>query len=371
MGTQKLKAAVISAGMIANSGHIPAYKAFSQNVSLEAVCDLNASAARDTALRHDIPRWYSDVAAMLEEVHPDLVSVCTPNSTHKGLVAQALKAGANVICEKPLTLHYADTVELYALAEKLGKQLVVCQTSRFQRAYFAARDYIADGVLGNIYYAEIDRIRRRGVPSWGTFHRKAASGGGALADIGIHALDAMLWMLGSPQVSAVSGFTSDRIIHSERGVIYDLKESGAFSGVHTARRFDPAECDVEEFASGSLRTDAGISLNFKVAWAANLSDRNNMMILGDKSGLTLPELKLYGTLGENQTDFSPRLFGLGEYDDRPFAGHYYLIRHVIGVLNGTESMMITPQQVINTAATLEMFYRSSELGREVRRSEIL
>ena len=56
------------------------------------------------------------------------------------------------------------------------------------------RDYIADGVLGNIYYAEIDRIRRRGVPSWGTFHRKAASGGGALADIGIHALDAMLWI---------------------------------------------------------------------------------------------------------------------------------------------------------------------------------
>ena len=181
----------------------------------------------------------------------------------------------------------------------------------------------------------------------------------------------MLWMLGSPQVSAVSGFTSDRIIHSERGVIYDLKESGAFSGVHTARRFDPAECDVEEFASGSLRTDAGISLNFKVAWAANLSDRNNMMILGDKSGLTLPELKLYGTLGENQTDFSPRLFGLGECDDRPFAGHYYLIRHVIGVLNGTESLMITPQQVINTAATLEMFYRSSELGREVRRNEIM
>lgn len=165
-----------------------------------------------------------------------------------------------------------------------------------------------------------------------------------MADIGIHALDAMLWMLGSPQVSAVSGFTSDRIIHSERGVIYDLKESGAFSGVHTARRFNPAECDVEEFASGSLRTDAGISLNFKVAWAANLSDRNNMMILGDKSGLTLPELKLYGTLGENQTDFSPRLFGLGEYDDRPFAGHYYLIRHVIGVLNGTESLMITPSR---------------------------
>lgn len=78
MGTQKLKAAVISAGMIANSGHIPAYKAFSQDVSLEAVCDLNASAARDTALRHDIPRctlmwrlcWRKSIPIWYPSAHP-------------------------------------------------------------------------------------------------------------------------------------------------------------------------------------------------------------------------------------------------------------------------------------------------------------
>lgn len=370
MSMQTIKAAVISAGMIANQGHIPAYKTFSREVSLEAVCDLNENAARDTALRHGIPKWFTDVQTMLEEVRPDLVSVCTPNATHKPLVRQALLAGANVICEKPLALTYADTVELFDLARQQNRLLIVCQTSRYQRAYFAARDYIAAGTLGNIYYAEIDRIRRRGVPSWGTFHRKAYSGGGALADIGIHALDAMLWMLGSPKVTAVSGSSSDRIIHSERNIRYDLKESGAFSGVHTVRKFDPDECDVEEFASGSIRTETGCSLNFKVAWAANLPDRSNMIILGDKAGITLPELKLYGTLGENQTDFAPRLFGLGEYDDRPFSGHYYLIRHVIDVLNGADSLMITPEQVINTSAAVELFYRSCAQGREVFRSEL-
>ena len=92
--------------------------------------------------------------------------------------------------------------------------------SRFQRAYFAARDYIADGFLEIFTTRKLTESGAEG-PLVGTFHRKAASGGGALADIGIHALDAMLWMLESPQVSAVSGFTSDRIIHSERGVIYD------------------------------------------------------------------------------------------------------------------------------------------------------
>lgn len=370
MGTKKWKAAVISAGMIANQGHIPAYRDFSEDVSLEAVCDLNEAAARDTALRHGIPKWFTDVQTMLDTVKPDLVSVCTPNVTHKPLVRQALLAGANVICEKPLALSYADTMELYELARQQNRMLVACQTSRFQRAYFAARDYIASGTLGSVYYAEIDRIRRRGVPSWGSFHHKAASGGGALADIGVHALDAMLWMLGSPRVTAVSGSSSDRIIHSERNVIYDLKESGAFSGVHSARKFDPDTCDVEEFASGCIRTEAGISLNFKVAWAANLPDRSNMIILGDKAGITLPELKLYGTLGENQTDFSPRLFGLGEYDSRPFSGHYYLIRHVIDVLNGKAPLMITPEQVMNTAAVLELFYRSCDLGREVRIEEL-
>lgn len=370
MGTQKLKAAVISAGMIANMGHIPAYKEFSDQVSLEAVCDLNEDAARDTAHRHGIGRWFRDAQEMLDAVKPDLVSICTPNMTHKALVTQALLAGANVICEKPLALSYADTLELYDLAKQQNRQLVVCQTSRYQRAYFAARDYIASGALGEVYYAEIDRIRRRGVPSWGTFHRKQFSGGGALADIGIHALDAMFWMMGSPKAIAVSGSSSDRIIHSERNVIYDLKESGAFSGVHTARKFDPDTCDVEEFASGSIRTAEGISMNFKVAWAANLPDRSNMIILGDKAGLTLPQLQLYGTLGENQTDFSPRLFALGPYDDRPFSGHYYLIRHVLDVLNGKDQLIITAEQVINTAAVVEMFYRSCQLGREVTLAEL-
>ena len=370
METKKLKVAVISAGMIANMGHIPAYQEFSRDVSLEAVCDLNETAARDTARRHGIERWYCDVQAMLDEVKPDLVSVCTPNMTHKALVSQALLAGAHVICEKPLALSYADTLELFALAKKQDRQLIVCQTSRFQRAYFAVRDYVASGTLGNLYYAEIDRIRRRGVPSWGTFHKKAFSGGGALADIGIHALDAMFWMMGSPKAVAVSGSSSDRIIHSERNVIYDLKESGAFSGVHTARKFDPDACDVEEFASGTIRTQEGIALNFKVAWAANLPDRSNMIILGDKAGLTLPELRLYGTLGENQTDFAPRIFGMGEYDSRPFSGHYYLIRHVIDVLKNDVPLLITPEEVINTAAIVEMFYRSCQLGREVTLAEL-
>ena len=86
MQESKLKVAVISAGMISNAAHIPAYKSIPELVDVVAVCDLNPVSAEATAKRHDIPRWYTDAEEMLEKEQPDLVSVCTPNMAHKPMV---------------------------------------------------------------------------------------------------------------------------------------------------------------------------------------------------------------------------------------------------------------------------------------------
>ncbi len=364
MTQRKLKVALISAGMIANQGHLPAYQLFQNEVSVEAVCDVNEEKAFETARRFDIPGTFTNAADMLSTVQPDLVSICTPNASHKSLVKLALESGANVICEKPLALNYADTQELFDLAKTSSRRLVACQTSRYNREYFAARDYVAEGFLGRLYYAEINRIRRRGIPTWGSFHLKSASGGGAMADIGVHALDALLWMIGSPQVTAVCGCASANIVHNERGVIYNPIESGANTVVNAARPFNPLDCDVEEFASGMIRTANGISINFKVAWAANLPNSSAFSILGDKLGMTLPDMKIYTTLGKNQVDTIPRIFGPGKYDDRPFPGHYYLIENMIDVLHERAELLIKPEETLNVAAAIELFYRSAAAGRE-------
>lgn len=370
MDKQKLKAVIISGGMVANFGHIPAYKYFQDRVTLKAICDVNETIAIETARRNEIQGVFTDANEMLKAVQPDIVSICTPNATHKALVKQALEAGVNVICEKPLALSYLDTKELFNLAKYQGRLLVACQTSRFNREYFAAKEYVDAGLLGSLYYAEINRVRRRGIPTWGTFHKKNMSGGGAMADIGVHALDALLWMIGSPKVTSVSGATSSQIIKNERGVIYSLTESGAFAGVNNSRPFNPDECDVEEFASGMMRTDEGININFKVAWAANLPDSSGFSILGSKMGITLPEMKMYLTLGNNQVDSSPRLFGLGEFDNRPFPGHYYLIENVINTMLDREGLLVKPEETLNVAAAIDMFYRSVAADREVVISEL-
>ena len=81
---------------------------------LVAVADIRPEAARETAQRYEIPAWYDDPQKMLDEVKPDWVSVCTPNRRHN-LSILALRAGANVMCEKPLALTWREAKEMLSL----------------------------------------------------------------------------------------------------------------------------------------------------------------------------------------------------------------------------------------------------------------
>ena len=167
-----IKVALIGAGMIVNSAHIPAYRHRADIFQLSAVFDAFEPSAKTTAENNGIPLWYTDAKKMLDEVKPDLVSVCVPNAFHKEYVMLALNAGCHVLCEKPLAFTYADATEMYALAEKQGKLLVACQSMRYTADRLAAKAYVEQGKLGEVYYAEFSRIRRRGIPTWGRFHMK-------------------------------------------------------------------------------------------------------------------------------------------------------------------------------------------------------
>ena len=178
------KVCIISCGMIANSAHIPAYKMFDE-FKIMAVCDINEIAAKDTAERHGIERWYTDAKQMLDEIKPDLVSVCVPNCCHKEYTLMALEAGANVLCEKPLAFTRKDACEMFELAEEKGRILMACQSMRFTPDRLSAKEYITANP-DDVYYGELSRVRRRGIPTWGTFHMNKISCGGAFVDIGVH-----------------------------------------------------------------------------------------------------------------------------------------------------------------------------------------
>lgn len=358
------KVAIISCGMIANCAHIPAYRHLPNDFEIVGVCDVNENAASETAKRHNIPNWYTDAEVMLRELRPDVVSVCVPNALHRKYAEMALLSGANVLLEKPAALTYEDAVAMFELAKKQGKLLMACQSLRFSPDRLAAKRRIEEGALGDIYYAEFSRIRRRGIPTWGSFHIKELSGGGAFVDIGVHMIDSLLWLMGNPKVTSVYGCTQ-RKMSDKTG---SLKESGALKEVvYTSKSYDPTAMDVEDFASGAIELENNARINFKVSWASNLKNEASISLCGDKAGILLPDgVLLSGSDTEEKLDIRPNKF-----EGEEFFGHFYLVENLLGVLNGTEIPCITPEETINVSAVLDCFYKSAALGRSVNINEII
>ncbi len=367
MAQDKLKVGLIGTGMICNIAHVPAWRALAEQVEIVGAADLVAEHAQGTAQAHGIPHWYADPQRMLDELRPDIVSVCTSNAYHKPWTLAALEAGAHVLCEKPVATTYQDALEMYAAAEAAGKLLMVGQSLRFRSENMAAKALAEAGFWGEAYYAEAGAMRRRGVPTWGQFHMAKHSGGGPILDIGVHALDLVLWLMGSPRVIAVSGKTYTKLANHDEGLITLEADSGAPEGVPHARPYDYREFDVEDLGVGFLRLENDASVVLRASWAANIPEgTGNTFILGTKAGMALSPLRLIGTLGPYQADTMPLVPG----HDEPFAmGHIREAAHLVRAIRGEEELSVKKEEVLNVIHALEGLYRSAQSGAEVRLEE--
>lgn len=358
----KLRVAVIGAGMIANEAHLPAWKNLPQDVEVVGVADLRIEAAQYTAKQYDIPHIYQDPAVMLDELQPDITSICTPNAYHKSWTIAALKAGSHVACEKPLTGSYADALEMFATADRCGKQLFPCQSMRFKREFMKAFEIASARMLGEVYYAEVHALRRRGIPTWGSFHKKAQNLGGSLMDLGVHFLDATLWLMGNPKVTAVSGQTYTRFGNRDEGLEVDIAASGAYAGVSNPQTYDYKEFDVEDFCSGFMRMENGATMILKVGWAANLPTMFNVHMAGTEGGLSLRPMTVYTTLGKHVADITPHV---PPDREATFPGHWGMMANIVDVLHGEAEPVVKREEVLNITRAIEGIYTSSEKKKEI------
>ena len=117
---EKIRYACIGAGGIARKKHMRGYSRIPQ-VEITAVCDSNPEAAARLANDFGVSRVYTDYQELLKKERPDLVSVCTPNATHKAITIEALRQGANVHVEKPIALTEAEALEIAAAEKQYGR----------------------------------------------------------------------------------------------------------------------------------------------------------------------------------------------------------------------------------------------------------
>jgi predicted dehydrogenase len=166
------------------------------------VANHRLESAQRFASEHGIQRVTTDWRALVSAPDVDVVVVCTPNALHAPQSIAALEAGKHVLCEKPMATSTADGEAMLAAAARHDRLLLVLHPWRHHGAVIAVRDAIAAGELGRVV-----RTHGYGVHAdWGPggwFTDPALAGGGALVDMGIHAIDTARFLLGEPAALSV------------------------------------------------------------------------------------------------------------------------------------------------------------------------
>jgi predicted dehydrogenase len=116
---------------------------------------VNRQSAEDLAAELNVPGVHQDYRDMLAQQRPDIVSVCTPPALHPEVVRAAIAAGARAVhCEKPVALTYGEALEMVANAADAGVQLTFNLQRRFEPVQRQAREWIAQGEIGDVVTIE-------------------------------------------------------------------------------------------------------------------------------------------------------------------------------------------------------------------------
>lgn len=291
--------------------------------------------------------------ALYERV--DAAIITTPNHVHEDYAVPALKAGLDVLIEKPLAHTVESAKRIATAAQNTDNTCMVGFHNRFAQPVQVLMDYIRDDRFGNVYHIEADYVRRRGVPGRGSwFTSESAAGGGALVDIGAHAIDLTLSLLRFPQVSDVLGMT--RSVFGDRSD-YTYLDMHGDSG--------DGAFDVDDSASALLRCSDGSSISLDVAWAANRPPKTEFVIHGEDAGarldLTTGELTIFETGAIGAPHFSDSTITTQDDD-----AHRSEQRHFIETITADESQTVnTVEQALVVQRVIDAIYRSSVTGDDV------
>ena len=196
-----MKAAIIGNGFIGNA-HRAAFAMFKEegvDIELVAICDIRPEMLK----KNNGERLYTSVDEMLEaEKELDFVCLCIPTYLHAEYSIKLMRAGLNVLCEKPMALNAEDCDRMMACAKETGKRLMIAQCSRFGKDMIIMKKFIEEGSFGkpvSAFFTAAD-----GKPTWGFenwFANKDLSGS-CMLDLQAHTIDLINWYFGVPDATS-------------------------------------------------------------------------------------------------------------------------------------------------------------------------
>lgn len=294
---------------------------------------------------------------LLQAEDINFVLVATPNQLHKEMVIKALRAGKNVMTEKPATLSVADWDEMVAESEKAGKILTVHQNRRWDPDYRTMRDVVESGTLGKVYSIE-SRVFGTvgGMYGWRAFK---AYGGGMVLDWGVHLFDQLLFMF------------PDKKIVDVKAELMSLLE---------------ANKEVDDYFKVMLKLEGGPVLQVEVGsyafralprWYV-IGDNGTMEIQDftmEEGGITRPRFGAAGNVAPVvvQTPAGPTRMMAPRppetREDLPLpksnATWTSLYKNLVDVIDNGAELIVEPKGVRRVLRLMELVFESAEKGHSI------
>jgi 1,5-anhydro-D-fructose reductase (1,5-anhydro-D-mannitol-forming) len=174
-----------------------------EHATLSGMWRRDQAAAEKNCAEYNILHCFPTREALCSSPDVDVVFITSPDAMHRDDSLLALRHGKAVLCEKPLAMNCAEAAEINAAAKEAGMLFGVAQNFRFNRSLEWMRDQIAAGRIGKpqLAHAQYSYPAAQAPRKWITDPTLAC--GGPIADVGVHCIDALRFLLGQ-DVSSVS-----------------------------------------------------------------------------------------------------------------------------------------------------------------------
>lgn len=325
------KVGIIGAGMIARVHLANLQKTGRARISWLAA--RNPENLEKVRSEFNIPKSTLNYKEILADPEVDVVLITTPPDLHKQMFIEAIKAGKNVLLEKPMAMSLDEMDEMLSLKAKYPEQLAMECSGRHSRLipkYRKVKEIIKSGALGEIYAIHhncIGRQNRPGIeyhPTAKWFLNKAIAGGGPLFDWGVYDLSFHLGILGDQ--NEVENIESVKLMNG-------LDEVDPGTDIY----------DVEEHFIVNMKLTGGIKYYWERGAHANMEAGNETRIYGSRGGIKLgfnswddPWLIFYDLDEQGKARNQKIMLDYSDQDDG-----YALSEHLIKVLDGKEEPVIS------------------------------
>ena len=290
---------------------------------------------------------YETLEELLNDKSIDTVLVATPNNFHHDLAIAAMRAGKNVISEKPVAMNAAELEDMIAVSKETGRLFTVHQNRRWDKDFRIVKNAYDNGLLGNAYTFE-SRVHGANEAIFGWRGFKVA-GGGMLLDWGVHLIDQIMFMFGDEKVVEVyaqlMGITVEEVDDYCKVILkFESGKSATVEVGTTCFQRLP-----RWFVSGSKGT-----------LVIEDWECNSKIVRSKKSEMRWEPIIIHTAAGPTRT-MAPRpketLEEIPLPEENPQWADYY--RNVLAAIDGKEELIVKPEQALRVMKVIDAAFASA------------